>query len=94
MFSNFFIGLVCANGPVREYYPCGGGTLFFSPYVGSGPASTIQPPKNIRNFKYPQKIFEILAPPPPKKKIPHSVHWPEEKTLKCIEIPKYRPILW
>ena len=42
--------------------PEGGGTLIFSSYVGSGPASTVHPPppkKNIRNFKHPQKIFEI-----------------------------------
>ena len=39
----------------------GGVTLIFSPYVGSGPASTVTPPpkKNIRNIKQP--------PPPPKK---------------------------
>ena len=41
----------------------GGVTLIFSPYVGSGPASTVHPPPKkkqyIRNFKH---------PPPPKKK--------------------------
>ena len=41
----------------------GGGTLIFSAYVGSDPASTIHPQKNIRNFKHPKKIFEILATP-------------------------------
>ena len=30
----------------------GGGTLIFSSFVGSGPASTVHP-KNIRNFKHP-----------------------------------------
>ena len=39
----------------------GGGTLIFSAYVGSDPASTVHPKKNIRNFKHPKKIFEILA---------------------------------
>ena len=39
----------------------GGGILIFSACVGSDPASTVHPPKNIRNFKHPQKIFEILA---------------------------------
>ena len=53
--------------------PGGEGTLIFSTYVGSGPASTVHPPKNIRNFKHPQKIFEILATP---KNIPNSVPWP------------------
>ena len=37
-----------------------GGTLIFSSYVGSGPASTVHQ-KNIRNFKCPKQIFEILA---------------------------------
>ena len=51
-------------------FPCGilglgggGGTLIFSAYVGSDPTSTVHPPKNIRNFKHPKKIFEILATP-------------------------------
>ena len=30
----------------------GGGTLNFSTYVGSDLASTLHPPKNIRNFKH------------------------------------------
>ena len=41
----------------RIFYPTpkgGGGSLIFSSYVGSGPASTLHP-KNIRNFKHPQK---------------------------------------
>ena len=38
----------------------GGGYSHFSAYVGSGPASTT---RHIRNFKHPQKIFEILATP-------------------------------
>ena len=50
--------------------PGGGGTLMFSSYVGSGPASTVHPPKNIRNFKHPKKIFENLAT---QKNIPYSV---------------------
>ena len=44
-------------------------TLIFSSYVWSGPASTVDP-KNIKNFKYLQKKFEILATP---KNIPHYV---------------------
>ena len=40
-----------------------GGILIFSAYVGSDPASTVKPKKNIRNFKHPKKIFEILATP-------------------------------
>ena len=39
----------------------GGGTLIFSAYVGSDPASTVHPKKNIRNFKHPKKIFKIVA---------------------------------
>ena len=38
-----------------------GGTLIFSANIGSDPASTIHLKKNIRNFKHPPKIFEILA---------------------------------
>ena len=38
-----------------------GGTLNFSAYVGSGPASTLYPPKKNQEFQAPQKIFEILA---------------------------------
>ena len=44
----------------------GGGTLIFSAYAGSDPASTVhkkKKKKKIRNFKHPQKIFEILATP-------------------------------
>ena len=48
----------------------GGGTLIFSAYVGSDPASTIHSKKNIINFKHPKKISEILANP---QNIPHSV---------------------
>ena len=39
-----------------------GGTLNFSSYVGSGPASTLHP-KKYPKFQAPQKIFEILATP-------------------------------
>ena len=46
----------------RDERPWGGGALILSPYVGSGPASTVHP-KNIRNFKHPKKINEILATP-------------------------------
>ena len=41
----------------------GGGTLVFSAYVGLDPASTVHPQKNIRNFRHPKKILEILATP-------------------------------
>ena len=37
----------------------GGGSLFFSSYVGSGPVSTLHPQKSIRNFKQPQKILKF-----------------------------------
>ena len=38
-----------------------GDSHIFSIYVGWDPASTIHPQKNIRIFKHPKKIFEILA---------------------------------
>ena len=44
---------------MRQSQGRGGGDLsFFSSYVGSGPASTVQPPppKKSRNFKNPQNI--------------------------------------
>ena len=73
--------------------PLGGGSLIFSSYVGSGPASTLHPikisglsstPKNIWNFNNPPKISPIL----------YMYLDLLEKTLKCIEItPKYSPIL-
>ena len=37
-----------------------GGTLIFSTYAGSEPASTVHPKTN-QEFQAPQKIFEILA---------------------------------
>ena len=60
----------------------GGGHLIFSSYVGSDPASTVHPPKNIKNFKHPKKIFEILAA---QKNFP-NLYLDLKKTLKCIEM--------
>ena len=40
--------------------PRGGGTLIFSAYVGSDPASTVHP-KKYQEFQAPKKIFEILV---------------------------------
>ena len=40
--------------------PSQGGTLIFSTYVGSDPASTVHP-KIYQEFQAPPKIFEILA---------------------------------
>ena len=39
--------------------PRGGGTLNYFSYVGSGPASTLHPPKNIWNFKHPKKYLKF-----------------------------------
>ena len=41
--------------------PPPGGVRSFFLHIGSGSASTFHPKINIRNFKHPQKIFEILA---------------------------------
>ena len=41
----------------------GGGTLNFFYIRRLGPSIYSSPPKNIRNFKHPKKIFEILATP-------------------------------
>ena len=40
----------------------GGGTLIFSSYVGSGPASTLHP-KKYQEFQASKFFFEILAIP-------------------------------
>ena len=58
----------------RLSYPGGGegGTLNFSLYVASGPASTIHP-KKLSGISSTHKIFEILSTP---ENIPHSVPCP------------------
>ena len=62
--------------PVLKLLSCwsprgGGGTLIFSAYVGSDPASTLHPKKLSGISSTPNKIFEILAS---QKSIPNSVH--------------------
>ena len=47
----------------------GGGGAHFSSYVNPGPASTVHPPKNIRNFKNPKKYLKFRD----QKKFPHTV---------------------
>ena len=59
-----------------------GGTLIFSSYVGSDPASTVHPKKN-QEFQAPQKNIKILATP---KNIPILYIDLKKKTLKCIEM--------
>ena len=76
---------------VPPIVPPRGVLSFFSLYIGLGPATTVHPQK-YKEFQAHQKIFEILAT---QKIIPHSAPWPQEKTLKCIEMtPKYSSILW
>ena len=79
-----FVSLVCFDFDLvsvhSSWYPMGGGggeggTLIFSSYVGSGPASTVHP-KKIWNFKHPKIIFEILPCTKKISPIPHSVPWP------------------
>ena len=48
---------------LRSRFQGGGGTLNFSSYVGSDPASTVYPPKISGISDIHQKIFEILADP-------------------------------
>ena len=50
-----------------------GGYSNFFPIRRLGPSICPSPQKNIRNFKHPKKIFEILTTP---KNIPNSVPWP------------------
>ena len=64
----------------------GGGTLFFFFIRRLGPSIYLHPQK-YQEFQAPQKIFGIFANP---KNTLHYVPWPQEKTLKCIEMtPKY-----
>ena len=58
-----------------------GGTLIFSTYVGSDPASTVHP-KKYQEFQAPQKIFEILAT----QKISQFCTLTLKKTLNCVEM--------
>ena len=73
--------------------PGGGGwgcTLIFSSYVGSGPASTVHSPKNIRKFKHPRKSIWNFSNPQKNPPFCTLTLW---NTLKCIEMtPKYSPI--
>ena len=55
------------------------GTLIFSAYVGSDPASTVHPQKISGISKDPKKIFEILA-------TQKNVQILYLKTLNCIEM--------
>ena len=58
--------------PTPLCIPGGGGTLIFSAYVGSDPASTIHP-KKYQEFQTPQKNIWNFSNP---KKYPNSVPWP------------------
>ena len=69
-----------------------GGYSHFSSYIGSGPASTVHQKKTYQEFQVPQIDIWSFSNP---KNILHSVPWPSEKTLKCIEMTSnYSPILW
>ena len=59
-----------------------GGTLFFSAYVRSDPASTVHPPKNVRNFKHPKKYLKLKQ----SQKISQFCTLTLKKTLNCIEM--------
>ena len=68
-----------------------GGTLIFSPYVGSGPASTVYPKKD-QEFQAPQNNIWNFSNP---KKYPPFGTLPLRKDPKMHRNdPKYRPILW
>ena len=59
-----------------------GGTLIFFRIRRPGPSIYRSPQKNIRNFKHPKKIFEILAT---QKNIP-ILFLDLKKDPKCIEV--------
>ena len=69
-----------------------GGTLISSAYVGSGPASTVHPPQNIRNSKHPKKKYLKFYKP---QKYALFCTLTLRKDPKCIEMaPNYSPIVW
>ena len=71
--------------------PRGEGYPHFTSYVGSSPVSTVHPKINIRNFKHPKKLFEILAT---QNISPILYLVLKKRPLKCVEMtPKYSPIL-
>ena len=53
----------CIHAIVNRYSQGGGGYSNFFRIRRFGPSIYRSPPKNIRNFKHPKKIFEILATP-------------------------------
>ena len=59
-----------------------GGTLFFSAYVGSDPASTVHPKKISGISSTPKKYLKFLQP----KKISQFCTLTLKKTLNCIEM--------
>ena len=68
-----------------------GGTLIFSAYVGSDPAYTVHPPKNIGNFKHPKKYLKFKQPP----KISQFCTLSLKKDPKLHRNdPQTSPILW
>ena len=60
----------------------GGGTIIFSAYIGSDPASTVHP-KKYQEFQALQKNIWNLATP---KNIPILYLDLKKKTLNCIEM--------
>ena len=60
--EDVFISTGSSETSVDAYYPGGGGgySIFFR-IRRLGPSIRRSPQKNIRNFKHPKKIFEILA---------------------------------
>ena len=83
MYASFLGGGPRGGGPR-------GGTLIFSSYIGSGPASTLHPKKISEISSTPKKYLKFLQP----QKYLNSVYLLYEKTLNYIEItPKTSPIL-
>ena len=79
-FEKIYTSVLSNRTPVKDAGPWGGGTLIFSAYVGSDPASAL----------HPQKYQEFQAPP----KISPILYFDLKKTLKYIEMTsKYSTIL-
>ena len=85
MLSSLFIAALWSLA-VEGLVPRGGGGGGYSNFFrirSLGPSIYRSPPKNIRNFKHPKKLFEILAT---QKYIPILYLDLKKKTLNCIEM--------
>ena len=75
----------------HDHIPGGGGYSYFFIIRRLGPSIYRSPPKNIRNFMHPKKVFEILATP---KNIPILYLDLKKDSKMHRNDPQTSPILW